>query len=271
MDTLQDEENEPARVELTQDLFLAGRLRLTQPAKGYRAGTDALLLAAAARDDAEAAHQIADAGAGVGTVGLALALDRRAGGPASITLIERDPVFTACARQNISDAALPEAEINLEEVDCSTGPPCVAGQRSPIRPLIWFVTNPPYDQALRGRRTPNMLKLAAHAMRGGDLRDWLAACARLLKQGGILAMVHRADLLAKSWQPYLRVWAASRSGRSMPEAGMRRRGSLFARRRGIACAARHPAAAHPAMTMTAASLPRRRPSMRGGPQVRLRP
>ncbi|MFZ1340349.1 MAG: methyltransferase, partial [Paracoccaceae bacterium] len=41
---------EPAKFaddQLTDDKFLCGRLRLLQPAKGYRAATDAVLLAAA--------------------------------------------------------------------------------------------------------------------------------------------------------------------------------------------------------------------------------
>ncbi len=65
----------------TRDAFLGGRLVLSQPPKGHRAGTDAALLAAALPG---ANDMVFDLGAGVGAAGLALAawvprLPRRAG------------------------------------------------------------------------------------------------------------------------------------------------------------------------------------------------
>ena len=56
----------------TDDAFLGGALRVLQPLSGYRAGVDAVLLAAAAPLDAGRAARVLDCGAGVGTVGLSL-------------------------------------------------------------------------------------------------------------------------------------------------------------------------------------------------------
>ena len=54
---------------LTQDHILGGKVSLRQAAKGYRAGVDAALLAAAC--DAGDGERVLDAGCGVGAVMLA--------------------------------------------------------------------------------------------------------------------------------------------------------------------------------------------------------
>ena len=50
--------------DLTDDKFLMGRLRLLQPARGYRAATDPVLLAAAC--PAEGGQSVLDLGCGDG-------------------------------------------------------------------------------------------------------------------------------------------------------------------------------------------------------------
>ena len=55
----------------TTDDFLGGKIKLRQPVKGYRATSDAVLLAAAA--DPQPGQKILDAGAGTAAVGLCLA------------------------------------------------------------------------------------------------------------------------------------------------------------------------------------------------------
>ena len=171
----------------SEDLFLDGRLRLRQPVKGYRAGTDALLLAAAS----QTGGRICDLGAGIGTVGLTLAMR----GAGDVLLVEREPVFADCAQANIAEADL-GARVRLIRAD-------VFDRKAFLRePLLadqscdGVATNPPYEQALRGRRTPSPLKHAAHAMQGGDLAHWLTAATRLLRSGGMLTLIHRADKLA---------------------------------------------------------------------------
>lgn len=79
------------------DVFLGGRLMLAQPAVGYRAGLDAVLLAAAVPIDGRG-QRVIDAGAGVGAVGLSLAT-RVA--EVDVTLVEREPELVAMAEWNI--------------------------------------------------------------------------------------------------------------------------------------------------------------------------
>ena len=59
----------PLAEAVTDDAFLGGALNLLQPASGYRAGLDAVLLAAAV--EARPGEQILDVGSGVGAAGLA--------------------------------------------------------------------------------------------------------------------------------------------------------------------------------------------------------
>ena len=63
-------------MDITQDDFLGGQLRLLQPARGYRAGIDPVLLAASVA--AKPGQIVLDVGCGVGTA--ALCLGRRVGG-----------------------------------------------------------------------------------------------------------------------------------------------------------------------------------------------
>jgi hypothetical protein len=58
-------------IETTDDSLLGGRVGLTQPARGHRAGTDAVLLAASA--PVRAGEMVVDVGAASGAVGLMVA------------------------------------------------------------------------------------------------------------------------------------------------------------------------------------------------------
>jgi tRNA1(Val) A37 N6-methylase TrmN6 len=172
---------------MTDDRFWDGRLLLRQPAQGHRIGTDALLLAAAT----PARGRICDLGSGVGAVGLML---RMAGADAAV-LVEREADFAACARYNIA-VAQQQPATTVVEVDLFDRKAVLQHGALPDQSFDAVATNPPYDQVLRGRKTPSRLKHAAHAMQGGDLRDWLAMAVRLLRDGGQLTLIHRADRLS---------------------------------------------------------------------------
>jgi tRNA1(Val) A37 N6-methylase TrmN6 len=171
----------------SDDWFLDGRLLLRQPQKGHRIGTDALLLAAAA----SAEGRVCDLGSGVGAVGLALAMR----GAAETVLVERDPVFAACAPHNIANSSH-ASSTSLIEADIFDRRAFLRDPALADQTFDAVATNPPFDQARRGRRSPTALKQAAHAMEGGDLADWLRVAVRLLRDGGTVTLIHRADRLA---------------------------------------------------------------------------
>ncbi len=80
----------------TEDALLNGRVRLLQPRRGHRVGSDAVLLAAALRPLAN--ETVVDLGAGTGAVGLMMA----ASGAAEVVFVERDPALAALCRRNIA-------------------------------------------------------------------------------------------------------------------------------------------------------------------------
>ena len=172
---------EPARL-------LDGRLALFQPAAGHRAGTDAILLAAAA--EIRAGERFVDVGAGVGTAGLALALRCPT---ATGVLLEIDAATVDFARRN--------AELNgvADRVTAVEGDLFArAGDRAAaLRPegAALVVTNPPFFPADTVRASPDEGRAAAHVMKAYGHGDWLAAAAALLAPKGRFVMIHRPDAL----------------------------------------------------------------------------
>ena len=84
--------------QLTHDAFLCGKLHLWQPKHGYRAATDAVLLAAAC--PAVAGQSVLDLGCGVGAASLCLA--SRVAGLVQ-TGLELQDDYAALARRNAAE------------------------------------------------------------------------------------------------------------------------------------------------------------------------
>lgn len=171
------------------DGFLDGRLRLRQSAAGHRAGTDAVLLAAATPDEQQGL--ILDIGAGAGAVGLMAALRAPR---ASVGLVEIDPESCALARLNVATNGL-KARVSVFEADAlSAKSRRAAGLVDEQAALV--LTNPPFHEAGKVRVTPDAAKARAHVA-SAPLADWVRACLALLASGGTLVMIHRADALAE--------------------------------------------------------------------------
>lgn len=81
--------NDPAN-QLTHDAFLGGRLRVWQPKSGFRAGVDAVLLAAAV--PIRGGQSALELGAGVAVASLCLA-ERVAG--VSVVAVEKQSAYAA--------------------------------------------------------------------------------------------------------------------------------------------------------------------------------
>jgi len=174
--------NEPLRV--TEDRLLGGRVRLAQPASGYRVAIDPVLLAAAS--PAAPGARVLDFGCGVGAAALCL-LARCPGVAASG--IEIQPDLAALARRNARDNGWEE---RFQVVEGSAlAPPPELGDG-----FDWVLSNPPYFAAGRGTAPPAAGKARAHVESGFDLGQWVKAAARLLAPRGHLVVVHRAERLA---------------------------------------------------------------------------
>lgn len=175
--------------ETPPNLWLGGRLRLHQPPRGaHRAGTDAALLSRLIRPGPEAV--VVDAGAGTGAVGLAVA---RGEPGARILLVEREPDLAALAARNIAENGLGDRVAVVETCLLSSAARRRAGLTPGLADLV--LTNPPFFEEGRHRASPVALKAKAHGFGLGDLDAWIRACLDILKPGGTLGLVHRADAL----------------------------------------------------------------------------
>ncbi len=175
----------------TTDDFLGGALRLMQPQHGYRAGLDAILLAAACPARQGNGACILDCGAGVGTVGLALA---RRITDAKVTLVERDPCLAALARQNAAanDLAARSTVVTADLAAPLTRTPALAALAGTFDHVL---ANPPYYAHHAGTRATDPQKDGSHAMPEGTLDAWLRFAAAMTRDGGTLTLIHRPEAL----------------------------------------------------------------------------
>ncbi|MDR1828458.1 MAG: methyltransferase [Methylobacteriaceae bacterium] len=171
----------------TDDTLLAGQVRLRQSGAGHRAGTDAVLLAAAVPDKGV----LVDAGAGSGAVGL---MACRADKSRPVWFIERDAAQADLARFNAADNGLTAARVVTGSLFDAAGL-AAAGLAAGRADCV--ATNPPYLEKGRARVAPDPGRAAARVMDGGTLEGWLNACIRLLKPDGRLVLIHRAERIAE--------------------------------------------------------------------------
>lgn len=172
------------------DLWLGGRLRLRQPPRGaHRAGTDAILLARLFAPEPNAV--ICDLGAATGAIGLAYA---HANPSCRVVLVEREAELAALARDNARDNGLAERVAVIEADLLAPGAQRrEAGLKADFADLL--VTNPPFFDGTRHRPSPVAGKASAYTFSGEGLDQWLRVCADLLRPGGRLGLIHRADSL----------------------------------------------------------------------------
>ncbi|WP_134497191.1 tRNA1(Val) (adenine(37)-N6)-methyltransferase [Microvirga pakistanensis] len=173
---------------ITDDRLLGGRVPLAQPARGHRAGTDAVLLAASA--PAKAGDRVLDVGASTGAVGLMVAARQKA---VRLAFVERDPDLAALCRRNCRQNGL-EAEIFVTDVLDKAARRSV-GLLPESADLV--LSNPPFLEEGQARISPDAGRAAAHALPAGGLQAWLKACLSLLRPKGRLVLIHRADRLAE--------------------------------------------------------------------------
>lgn len=177
------------RQNATLDAFLGGRLQLRQPAKGHRAGHDAMLLAAATA--VRPRDRVVEFGAGVGAAGLALAVRVP---EADITLVEIDSTLADLARENAAANGL-AARVIVLDVAADAAAFAAAGVAPDSADVI--LMNPPFNDAARHQRSPDAAREAAHVADPETLSIWIHAARRTLKPGGALTMIWRAEGLSE--------------------------------------------------------------------------
>jgi tRNA1(Val) A37 N6-methylase TrmN6 len=170
---------------ISESGVLGGRLRLLQPERGYRAGLDAALLAAAC--DAGPGARVLEPGCGVGAALLAAAARRP---EACFAGLERDPAAAALARRNVELNGL-AARVEILQGDVARGFRTLA--RAPFDAAL---ANPPYFD------DPSALRAPAPERRGAWIADdglaaWTAFLLKAVREGGTITLIHRAERLGE--------------------------------------------------------------------------
>jgi len=167
--------------EVTRDAFLGGRLTLCQPARGYRAGVDPVLLAAAT--PARPGQSVLDLGCGVGAALFRLAA--RVPG-LDLTGVELQPDYAALARDNAAENGI---AARIEAADLRALPRALRD-----RAFEQVIANPPYFDRRQGTASGAAGRETAF---GGDtpLADWIETATRRLAPKGYLTLVQKADRL----------------------------------------------------------------------------
>lgn len=181
---MRDSSDTPLPDTTTEDRLLGGRLTLLQSQRGYRAGMDAALLAAAC--DATDGARVLEAGCGPGAALLAAAM-RRPG--ARFTGLERDAAALDLARRNIVRNGL-EASVDVLEGDVAA-----KFQRLGLPVFDAVLANPPFFDDPNALRAPDPAKQQAWMAEGG-LAVWTAFLLKAVREGGSITVIHRADRLA---------------------------------------------------------------------------
>ena len=173
-------------VEYTNDYLLDKKVQILQPVNGYRASTDAVLLAAIIKDSIHHVR-ILDVGAGTGAVSLCLA-QRLKHNSVEIYGVEIQPELAELA--NMSAIANGFDFLHYHHADIRQK---LANDNMQPCSFDIVVTNPPYSA--HDLPSPNRSKATAHNLEAFDLDSWLAFCLKMTKPFGHLYLINRAEAL----------------------------------------------------------------------------
>lgn len=181
---------------VTRDAFLGGRLTLSQPRHGFRAGLDSVLLGAAV---GEGRSLLLDLGSGVGTASLV----SLAHSPAmAATLAEQNPDMLALAAANIAENGFAgRASAIAADVTAKGAERLAAGLAENAYDSI--IANPPFFDDAAGTLAGDSSRAGARHMDGAALDLWVKTAATCGAGGAEIIFVYPAESL----QPLLASFA----------------------------------------------------------------
>ena len=169
---------------VSEDFLLGGRLRLRQPASGYRVAIDPVFLAAAV--PAGPADNVLDVGSGVGAASLCLAA-RVPGCRVTGVEMQRDLVRLAGDNIVLNDMS---ARLSAMRGDLLALPPRLAPGA-----FDHVMANPPFLAAGSATVPGDAGKAAANVEGEANLATWVRVALAMVRAKGSLTVIHRADRL----------------------------------------------------------------------------
>ena len=168
---------EPA---FTEDRLLGGRVRLRQPAEGYRVAIDPVFLAAAV--PAEPHQLVLDVGCGAGAAMLCLAARVP---QCRIVGLEMQRNLVRLAGDNTILNAM-ETRVSVMIGDLLRPPP-----RLSPGAFDHVMANPPYNE--RSRTATSTGRAEATVEGDADLAAWVRFALAMVRPKGTVTLIHRAD------------------------------------------------------------------------------
>jgi len=168
----------------TIDGFLGGRVRLTQPSKGYRVSMDTILLAASI--PAQAGDKILEAGIGSG--GAAICLAHRVSGT-TLTGLELQDEMIDCVKKNIK---LNDMDQRFEIIN---GDIMVPPPELKMGSFDHVMANPPYIADGKAIKSTSESKGLSHMDQSGTVKGWVNFCVSMARYKGTVTFIYRADRL----------------------------------------------------------------------------
>jgi tRNA1Val (adenine37-N6)-methyltransferase len=165
----------------SHDRFLGGAVTVIQPVDGYRAGMDAVLLAASL--EAKAGARLAEAGCGAGAA-LLCAAHRLA--ECTFTGFEREAAALAFAREGVVANGF-GARVDVQPHDVGERPADIENA------FDQSFSNPPFFEP-GAVRAPAAGKTAAY-LAETPLKAWVLFLHHITKPGGRITLIHRAAAL----------------------------------------------------------------------------
>jgi tRNA1(Val) A37 N6-methylase TrmN6 len=210
----------------TEDALLDGRVRLIQPAEGYRVAIDPVLLAAAVA--VQPGERVLDLGSGTGAAALCLAVREPA---CRISGLERDLALVRLAQASAERTGV-AGRVEFMVGDLAAPPP-----RLSPGSFHHVMANPPYLPP-GGPASPQPGRAAAHVESEAGLADWVRAALTMVRPKGTVTFIHRADRLDGLVAAF-----ADRAGEIVlfplwPEAGRPAKRVLLRARKGVSSPAR---------------------------------
>ncbi len=172
----------------TRDAFLGGRVFVSQPMGGFRAGIDSVLLAAALGKNSTL---IVELGAGAGVASICALADLTG---ASATLLDINAEMVDLAISNLAANAMSaRASALCLDVTARGSQLVAAGLKRDHYTSV--IANPPFFASGAGSLPPDQTRAKARHMPAGDLDLWVRTAATIAAPGAEVIFVHMASAL----------------------------------------------------------------------------
>ena len=176
---------------MTEDGFLGGRLKILQPEKGYRAGIDAVFLAASI--PCKPGEPVFEAGIGTGVAALCL-VERVPS--VHVTGIELASRHAYLAEENARRNNL-DRSIRIIHGDVKDALRRDLAHMPEQGSFAHAYANPPYFEHDKATPSPAALKATAHTFAPEDLELWVKVLLAMIIPGGTVTFIHRAESLGQ--------------------------------------------------------------------------